>query len=114
MKRRCAVPADRTLVAPIVNLVATQEDCAAFMNAASGSFMLDGKKTELQRWSATPVTVTGVAGNPVTQAEGQTQGYGCGLWATVPPLAPGAHEASIRGTSGDLRVSVDYELTVTK
>jgi hypothetical protein len=114
VKRRCSVPADRTLVAPLINQIGTKKDCAAFMKSASGSFRLDGKKTDVRRWTATPVTVTGVADNPVTQVDGPLRGHGCGLWALVPPLSPGSHTASIRGSSGDFRVSADYELTVAK
>lgn len=99
-------------MAPVVNLFGSQSDCADFMAAATGTLTLDGKTSAVQRWRATPITVTGVAGNPVTQVEGPVDVYGCGLWSVVPPLAPGSHKVGIRGASGDFKVAVDYELTV--
>jgi len=109
--RRCDVPAGRTLVAPIVNQRGYEEDCAAFMATASGTLTLDGKEVTPKRWRATPITITGVPGNPASD-EGSVSAYGCGLWAVIPPPAPGTHKVAIRGGSGDFRTSVDYELTV--
>lgn len=110
--RRCEVPAGRTLVAPIVNQRGLQEDCAAFMETAAGTLTLDGEEVTPKRWAATPITITGVPGNPASE-EGSVHAHGCGLWALIPPLTPGAHKVAIRGSSGDFRTSVDYELTVT-
>ncbi|MFD0688840.1 signal protein [Actinomadura fibrosa] len=112
VRRRCAVPARRTLVAPIVNLHGSANDCAGFMASASGSVTVDGRKLPVLRWNATPITVTGVEGNPVTESDGRIDTMGCGLWASSAPLAAGRHAVAIRGTSGDFRVSVDYVLTV--
>ncbi|MFA1538729.1 signal protein [Actinomadura monticuli] len=109
--RRCAVPAGRTIVAPVVNQRGLREDCAGFMDVAAGTLTLDGKKVALKRWPATPITITGVAGNPASD-EGSVSAYGCGLWGVLPPLAPGPHKVGIRGSSGGFRTSADYELTV--
>ncbi|WP_211343247.1 signal protein [Actinomadura pelletieri] len=112
VRRTCTVPPGRDLVAPIVNLHGSKTDCADFMSTASGTLTVDGKASSVQRWSATPITVTGVAGNPVTRAEGSVDAYGCGLWGVVRSLPPGSHQVRIRGGSGDFKLAVDYELTV--
>ncbi|WP_207394211.1 signal protein [Actinomadura formosensis] len=113
VKRRCSVPHDRTLVAPVVNLHGSKEDCAAFMRTAAGTVKLDGKEVPLKRWAATPITITGSVGNPVTSVEGPVKEHGCGLWAMIPPPSPGPHTVGIRGSSGNFRLAVDYELTMT-
>lgn len=109
--RRCAIPAGRTLVAPVVNQRGAEAVCAAFMETAAGTLTVDGKEATLKRWQATPITITGVPGNPASD-EGSVRAYGCGLWGVIPPLAPGTHTVGIRGSSGDFRTSVNYELTV--
>ncbi|GAA1891137.1 signal protein [Actinomadura bangladeshensis] len=110
--RGCDIPAGRTLVAPVVNQRGPEEDCAAFMETATGTLTVDGKQAALKRWSAVPITITGVPGNPASE-EGSVRAYGCGLWGVLPPLPPGPHKVEIRGSSGDFRTSATYNLTVT-
>ncbi|MBE1537703.1 signal protein [Actinomadura algeriensis] len=112
VKRRCTVPRGRALVVPAVNSTGSEGDCAAFMEGAAGSVKLDGKQVGLERWPAVPITMKGVADNPVTLTEGTIETYGCGVWALIPSMPPGTHTVSIRGSSGDFRVSADYGLTV--
>lgn len=69
------------------------------------------KQAPLERWQATPITITGVPGNPASE-EGTVRTYGCGIWAMIPELAPGPHKVAIRGTSGNFRTSVNYDLTI--
>ncbi|TMR00131.1 signal protein [Actinomadura soli] len=113
VKRRCTMPS-QTLVVPVVNLLGSQSDCAAFMAAARGRWTVDGVAQPVQRWEGSPITVDSVAGNPVTGTAGQTKGYACGFWGFIAQggLAPGKHKISIRGSSGDFHTSVDYDLTV--
>ncbi|QKW40753.1 signal protein [Actinomadura sp. NAK00032] len=112
VSRRCEVPAGRTIVAPVVNQRGSEQECAEFMRSAAGSITLDGKNVPLKRWSPTPITIVGVAGNPASD-EGVVQAYGCGLWGVIPPLAAGQHKLAIRGSSGDFRTAADYKLTVS-
>ncbi|MBO2449715.1 signal protein [Actinomadura barringtoniae] len=113
-KRRCTVPAGRTLVAPLVNLVGqTKKDCSAFLKGASGKLTADGKAARTLRWNAVPIEFDAVDDNPVSTGAGSLGGYGCGLWASVRPLTPGKHKISIRGRTGRFRVMVDYALTVS-
>jgi hypothetical protein len=111
VSRTCEVPAGRTIVAPVVNQRGSKADCAAFMRGAAGRITLDGKSVPLKRWSATPITIVGVAGNPASD-EGTVRAYGCGLWGVIPPLAAGPHKVAIRGRSGGFRTAVSYKLTV--
>jgi hypothetical protein len=63
-----------------------------------------------------PVAITyrAVDGNPVTGDGGEYNGYACGLWFSDPlGFEPGEDVLTIEGRSGDLRVSVTYELTVS-
>ncbi|WP_396445367.1 hypothetical protein [Actinomadura sp.] len=69
------------------------------------------EQAPLERWQATPITITGVPGNPASE-EGTVRTYGCGIWAMIPELAPGPHKVAIRGTSGNFRTSVTYDLTI--
>jgi hypothetical protein len=111
--RRCVVPPGRVLVAPLVNLFTpTKDDCKDFMASATGTLTIDGVARPSLRWSATRITFTAVADNPLTDGKGAFIAYGCGLWSASPPLAPGTHKVSLRGASADFRISVDYELTI--
>lgn len=111
--RRCTVPAGRTLVAPLVNQVGDSEAaCARFLSGATGRMTVDGAARPVLRWRGVLIRASGVARNPVTREGGAFGGYGCGLWASAPPLSPGTHRVAIRGANETLRVSVDYVLTV--
>lgn len=111
--RSCTVPAAVPVAFPLVNLVGEAGDCTAFMASAQGSAVLDGRALESQRYEATAVQVSAVEGNPLTQDGGRFRTQACGLWVQLEPLAPGSHTLSIRGSSGSLAVSVDYELQVS-
>ncbi|MET8626712.1 hypothetical protein ABZW30_23635 [Kitasatospora sp. NPDC004669] len=111
--RSCTVPAGVPIAFPLVNRVGEAADCDAFMASAKGSAVLDGQALEPERYEATPVQVTGVDGNPLTQHGGRFGTRACGLWEQVEPLAPGSHTLSIRGSSGSFAVSVDYTLQVS-
>ncbi|CCK29023.1 putative secreted protein [Streptomyces davaonensis JCM 4913] len=114
VERSCPVPAGVPVAFPLVNLVATEADCADFMSEAEGSALLDGKAVEADRYAGEPVTVTGGEGNPVTGEAGTFSATGCGLWVQLPALAPGFHTLEIRGRSGDFTTEVDYSLAVAE
>ncbi len=113
VKRVCEVPNGRPIAVPVINLVGDDQDCAAFMEGAQGTVVLDGKPVEPDTYAGDSITVEGTQGNPVTQQGGRFTTTGCGLWAQLPSLAPGAHSLKIRGRSGDFSIGVDYALTVS-
>lgn len=114
VERSCPLPAGVPVAFPLVNLIATEEDCAAFMSAAEGSAVLDGEAVEAERYPGEPITVTSAADNPVTAEAGTFTATGCGLWVQLPALDPGTHTLQIRGESGDFFTGVDYSLAVAK
>ncbi|MFJ4853283.1 hypothetical protein [Streptomyces sp. NPDC088730] len=73
---------------------------------------LDGKPVKPETYEGDSIMVEGVQDNQVTAEEGRFTGTGCGLWAQLPSLAPGAHSLKVHGQSGDFSVDVDYVLTV--
>ncbi|GLX00271.1 signal protein [Microtetraspora sp. NBRC 16547] len=111
-RRTCRVPVGRPVVFPLVNQICTEEQCREFMATATGKATLDGKVITPERMEGDNVAVTGVAGNPLTAEEGTTTSYACGVWVRLPPLKPGRHKLTIRGSSGDFRTGVDYTLIV--
>ncbi|WP_189382905.1 signal protein [Streptosporangium nondiastaticum] len=111
-KRTCAVPANRRLAFPLVNLMSDQAGCSEFMAPAKGTATLDGKPLRTERYDATPVRVTAEEGNPLTDGGGTFRTHACGLWVQTEPLKPGNHTLEIRGSSGRFAVSVDYTLKV--
>ncbi|MGY0055530.1 hypothetical protein ACWY4P_03035 [Streptomyces sp. LZ34] len=88
------------------------EDCADFMETATGTASLDGRDIRPDRYRGNSITVTAAPGNPVTDSSGRFIGTGCGLWVQLPPLKAGEHTLKIRGRSGEFTVAVDYALTV--
>jgi hypothetical protein len=110
--RSCTVPAATQVAFPLVNTLGTASDCGDFMASAQGSAVLDGQTLAHDRYEATPVQVTGVDGNRVTQRRGRVRTEACGLWVQLPALSPGSHTLSIRGSSGSFAVAADYRLQV--
>ncbi|MBC2902808.1 signal protein [Streptomyces cupreus] len=111
-KRSCPVPAGVPVAFPLVNMIASEQDCADFMSTAKGSAVLDGEAVEADRYAGETITVTSAEGNPVTAEAGTFTATGCGLWVQLPALSPGAHTLKIRGSSGDFSTEVDYSLAV--
>ncbi|HSA49040.1 MAG TPA: carboxypeptidase-like regulatory domain-containing protein [Yinghuangia sp.] len=113
-RRSCTVPAGRSIAGPVLNLwEASRADCAAFLNNAQGRVLVDGRPVEAARVDAESVSFTGVAGNTVTGRAGTARTVTCGLWFTVPPLAPGDHSLTIAGATEGFSLRVEYALTVT-
>ncbi len=111
-QRTCKVPAERPVVFPLVNLIGSESSCMEFMADAEGKATLDGKSVTSERLEEDDVVVTGVADNPLTGEEETGLTYACGLWVRLQSLRPGRHTLTIRGSSGDFRVGVDYTLIV--
>ncbi|MGV9305828.1 signal protein [Nonomuraea sp. NPDC003727] len=101
LQRKCKVPAGRPVVFPLVNQIGAEAHCREFMATAKGTATFDGKVIRSERMEGNDVTVTGVAGNPLTGEEGTTTSYACGVWVRLPPLKAGRHKLTIRGSSGD-------------
>ncbi|MGC5015001.1 signal protein [Streptosporangium sp. DT93] len=112
VRRTCAVPPGRPVVFPLVNRLCSEAVCKELMAVAEGRATLDGEPVTPERIEDDDVAVTGVAGNPLTGEEGTTSSYACGLWVRLPPLPPGRHTLTLRGSSGDFRTGVDYTLIV--
>ncbi|MEV4098196.1 signal protein [Streptosporangium saharense] len=99
-RRTCAVPQERPIVFPLVNLVAPVVQCRAFMTAAKGGAVLDGQ----------PVTSEHLEDDVVVN---RRRSHACGLWVRLHPLSPGTHTLTLQGSSGDFHTNVTYTLVVT-
>ncbi|RST06007.1 signal protein [Streptomyces sp. WAC05950] len=113
-ERRCAVPAGRSVVFPVVNFTGTKAECAAKLAEAQGKVLLDTATVMVERMEPTAIEIKGVEGNPVTGKAGTVKTYGCGLWVRLGPVPGGTGTLSIDGTAGSLSVAVTYELEVAK
>ncbi|GAA3672246.1 hypothetical protein C8D88_115191 [Lentzea atacamensis] len=111
-ERQCRVPADKPLLAPVVNLASDVAECERFMKNAQGEVLMDGSTQALTRVSATPFTYEARAGNPFGTQAGRINSVGCGLYAWINPPASGEHELIIRGSAGGKEVDVKYKLIV--
>ncbi|GIG70816.1 signal protein [Phytomonospora endophytica] len=119
--RACEMPAGVPILVPAVNLLALpdlsgapeSQACLEVMGQMSGVITLDGAEVLLEKVEGAQVTVKGVMGNPISHDLSMVSGAGCGLWARIAPLAPGAHTLTIRGEMPGANVDVDYALTVT-
>jgi hypothetical protein len=107
VSRHCQVPATLPLAGPVVNHVAkSAAECGQFLAKAKGEALVDGKPRDLERLE--PVKIA------YDSAQGKQEGFGCGLWVQIPPLAPGDHTLTLRGSSGSLAVEANYDLTVVR
>ncbi|WP_413758236.1 hypothetical protein [Streptomyces sp. MMBL 11-3] len=111
-ERTCSIPEWVPVAFPLVNLTGNPAACASFMSTAKGSAVLDGEKVEADSSLGEPISVQGVALNPVSGTDERFTTIGCGLWVQLPPLKPGKHTLTIRGQAQDFSVAVDYSLTV--
>jgi hypothetical protein len=102
VRRQVAVPAGRPLFLPAFNV---WERHAAGpptpVPSAFGRVVLDGREVDVVE-VATPVpfTVTGALLNGVTMRRAATPVTVWGLWAYLPPLAPGGHTLHAMGGDG--------------
>ncbi|GHH50632.1 signal protein [Lentzea cavernae] len=112
VERQCRVPADKPLLAPVVNLASDIASCETFMKSAQGEVLVDGSTQTLTKVSATPFTYVARAGNPYGAQTGRINSVGCGLYAWIPAPASGEHELVIRGSAGGRAVDVKYKLIV--
>ncbi|MET9230536.1 hypothetical protein [Lentzea sp. NPDC003310] len=112
VERQCRVPADKPLLAPVVNLASDIASCETFMKSAQGEVLVDGSTQTLTKVSATPFTYEARAGNPYGAAAGRVNSVGCGLYAWIPAPASGEHELLIRGSADGKQVDVKYKLIV--
>jgi hypothetical protein len=110
--RRCAVPDDRPIAGPVVNLAGRDAaECESFLATAKGTVTLDGKKVAVVKVKSVPFEFTAQDRNPRGFEAGRVEAVGCGLWFTVPPLAAGSHTLAIRGSSGGFATATTYDLT---
>ncbi|ASU81054.1 hypothetical protein CDG81_11510 [Actinopolyspora erythraea] len=106
VRRSCRVPAELPLAGPVVNRVTdTAAACEDFLAEAEGTASVDGTEVTLRRIEPTSITYE--------TGSGAARGIGCGLWLRVPPLSPGKHTLTLRGSSGEFSTGARYELTVT-
>ncbi|MDZ5442538.1 hypothetical protein U2F26_07305 [Micromonospora sp. 4G57] len=71
------------------------------MSRATGHAQLDAVPLPLATiGTPTPFEVRGALGNGVTSTPRATPVSVWGLWACLPPLAPGAHELAFGGSDG--------------
>ncbi|SDP32051.1 hypothetical protein SAMN04487905_103200 [Actinopolyspora xinjiangensis] len=105
VRRSCRVPADSPLAGPVVNRITdTAAACGDFLAEAEGTASVDGTEITLRRIEPTGITYE--------TRSGTVRGFGCGLWLRVPPLSPGKHTLTLRGSSGEFSTEARYELTV--
>lgn len=112
VERACNIPDGVPLAFPLINMIGSSTDCAAFMRTAKGSAVLDGKEVDSDAHQAEAIEIQGAVDNPVTGTDGYFTTAGCGLWVQLPALKAGKHTLKIRGQSEDFSVGVDYTLTV--
>ncbi|MFD4643349.1 hypothetical protein ACFWN2_39000 [Lentzea sp. NPDC058436] len=112
VERQCRVPADKPLLAPVVNLASDIASCETFMKSAQGEVLLDGSTQTLTKVSATPFTYEARAGNPYGAQTGRLNSIGCGLYAWISAPPSGEHELVIRGSGGGEEIDVKYKLIV--
>ncbi|MFE5491904.1 signal protein [Streptomyces virginiae] len=113
-ERRCAIPAGRPVVFPVLNFTGTKAECEAKLAEAQGKVLLDTATVMVERMEPTAIEIKGVEGNPVTGKAGTVKTHGCGLWVRLGPVPGGTGTLSIDGTAGSLSVAVTYELEVAK
>ncbi len=105
--RHCQVPSTLPLAGPAVNMIAPDAAaCTKFLNAAKGEALVDDKPQQLEKIEPMKITYD--------SEQGPQQGFGCGLWVRVNPLAPGEHTLTLRGSSGSMSTEANYDLTVVK
>lgn len=106
VRRSCRVPGNTPIVGPAVNRVtSTASACEKFLAKSEGTATVDGAEQSLRRIEPTRIAYESPSG-PVAR-------YGCGLWLRVPPLSPGEHTLTLRGSSGEFRTEASYQLIVT-
>jgi hypothetical protein len=107
VNRHCQVPSTLPIAGPAINLVSPNAaTCKAFLDKAKGEALLDGKPVQLEKID--PIKIA------YDSEQGRKEAFGCGLWARVQPLSPGEHSLTLRGSSGELSVEADYDLTVVQ
>ena len=115
--RRCALPAGRPLFFPAFNMwqFPACPGEVPVVSRATGHAQLDGALLPLATvGTPTPFEVRGALGNGVTSSSRATPVSCWGLWANLPPLAPGAHELTFGGTDGGgFWVEAQYRLVVS-
>jgi len=112
--RRCAVPADRRLFFPVMNVWQHAGDGPVeVFTDARVMCRLDAVEVRVAEVVCDePFEVAGRLGNPVTGRRKPAPMVCSGLWATLEPLSPGDHELSFHGDSGAFAVDVTYHLHV--
>ncbi|MEU5939306.1 hypothetical protein ABZ807_08950 [Micromonospora sp. NPDC047548] len=117
VRRRCVIPAGRPLFFPAFNIwqVGSAPGEVPVVGGATGHAKLDDERVALDTiGTPTPFEVRGAVRNAVT---GRSRPYPVtcwGLWASVPPLAPGEHELTFGGTDGgEFSVRAKYLLVVS-
>ncbi|MFC0006086.1 hypothetical protein [Micromonospora siamensis] len=114
--RRCALPAGRPLFFPAFNMwrYPARAGEVPMASRATGHAQLAGVPLPLATiGTPTPFEVRGALGNGVTSSSRPTPVTCWGLWASLPPLASGAHELTFGGTDGDgFWVRAEYRLVV--
>ncbi|CAM3944866.1 signal protein [Kibdelosporangium persicum] len=105
--RHCQVPSALPLAGPVATrMTKDAAGCATFLSAANGEALLDGKPVPVERIEPTKITYDSMSG--------AQEGYSCGLWVRVDPLAPGQHTLTLRGGSGTFTNEANYDLTVVQ
>ncbi|WFF03380.1 hypothetical protein [Micromonospora sp. WMMD964] len=115
-QRRCVVPAGRPLFFPAFCYwqVGRTDEPAEAMDSATGHAQFDGVAVALREaGSARSFPVSGFFNNVVTVWPWPRPVSCWGLWALVPPPAPGQHELTFGGTDGEgFRVEAQYQIDV--
>jgi hypothetical protein len=113
--RSCTVPAGRPLFFPAFNIWHVGGAPIAPMPDAYGRAFVDHVSHPVVTADSgpAPFEVRGAWRNDVTGTRSSIPMRVWGIWATVPPLAPGPHQVHFEGGTGDgFRVTAHYELTV--
>ncbi|WP_051515504.1 hypothetical protein [Candidatus Blastococcus massiliensis] len=114
-ERNCVVPAGRPLFVPAFNWwESPSAGPAPVVERAFGSVTLDGVPQQLQEiGTPVPFVVSGVRLNGINGSKRPAPTTVWGLWALIPPPAPGTHEVRIHGGDGHgFELQVGYRLAV--
>jgi hypothetical protein len=113
--RRCAVPAHRPLLAPVLNeqILAGQPSPPALIQSPM-YVRLDGRPmTPTRVDNDRPYAIRAVKGNAIAVLRDGARVTDRGYWVLLPGLTPGVHRLTIRTPAERERPSIDWTLTAT-
>lgn len=114
IKRKCTIPAGRTVVGPLLTTTAGDaKSCNEYLAGSDGNVALDDEPISVKKLGPEHISFINPTDNPLAKQAGDVSTEACGLWFTLPPLSPGNHKLIISSRSGTPSV-VEYTLTIAQ